>query len=119
MDIAVTVISVWLAITFVGAGGTKLLGMRTHVESFRRWGYPPWFRVTIGVVEVGAAAALLTGLWVEWLTVAGGLVIGGVMLGAVYTHTIRASEIPQIVAPVVLGALAAAVIVLRMALAAS
>ena len=117
MEIAATAISALLAVTFVAAGGTKLLGMRTHVESFQQWGYPPWFRVAIGVVELGAAAALLVGLWVDWLSVAAGLVIGGVMLGAVYTH-IRASEVSQLVAPVILGALAAVVIGLKVALAA-
>ena len=51
-------------------------------ENFERWGYPGWFLMFIGVVELLGGLGLLLPKTAGWA--ASGLVV--VMLGAVWTH---------------------------------
>jgi uncharacterized membrane protein YphA (DoxX/SURF4 family) len=53
--------------------------------AFRGWGYPVWFRMTIGVIEVLAAACLLWGR----TAIYGAAMIVAVMLGGMATHIIQ------------------------------
>ena len=70
-----------LAAVFFWTGARKILGVGGWVAGFAQWGYPPWFRVLIGVVEVSSAALLL----VPRLAVLGALGIAVTMVGAVGT----------------------------------
>lgn len=81
------VIGLWvvtglLSAMFLFSGAAKLMGMQMHVENFARWGYPEWFRLLIGFVEVTAGVALL---WKAIAPYAAG-VLGVIMAGAIYTH---------------------------------
>jgi putative oxidoreductase len=80
--ISILVASVLLAAVFLFAGGSKLLGAEMQVESFARWGYPQWFRVLTGFIEVTCAVAL----WVPKARGIAALALAGTMLGAIYTH---------------------------------
>lgn len=69
------------------AGGTKVGGTETQVEAFEHYGYPQWFRVVTGGLEIAAGVALLAALvTVPILALAGSLLLVGVMSGAVVTH---------------------------------
>ncbi len=60
----------------------KLAGEAEVAANFERWGYPGWFLLFIGVVELIGGLGLLLPKTAGWA--ASGLVL--VMLGAVWTH---------------------------------
>jgi putative oxidoreductase len=70
-----------LAAVFFWTGARKVLGLGGWVAGFTRWGYPAWFRVLIGVVEVSSAVLLL----VPRLATLGALGIAVTMVGALGT----------------------------------
>lgn len=79
----------------LGVGGAKVIHQEDQVEDFQRFGYPQWFRIVTGVVEIGAGAGLIAGLlWLPELTLAGGLLLSSVMVGAVVTH-LRTGDPPS------------------------
>ena len=104
-----------LALVFLMAGGTKLLGIQMQVENFKRYGYPQWFRLVTGAVEVTGAVGMVVGVWVGQVAIAAGFWLGITMIGAVYTDLFRRGSAPPsgAAAPAVLLALAVAVAVLR------
>lgn len=76
-----------LGVAMAGAGGTKLAGAETHVEDFERFGYPQWFRLATGSVEVLAALGLLLAFVTSPpLALAGGALTVLVLGGALLTH---------------------------------
>ena len=84
-----------LGLVGLGVGGAKVTHQRDQVEDFRRYGYPQWFRVLTGVLELGAGIGLLVGLlWRPELSMGGGLLLSGVMAGAVVTH-LRSGDPPS------------------------
>jgi putative oxidoreductase len=80
--IGVWILSIVLAFVFLMAGVPKLLGQPGHVRGFAHWGYPDWFRITIGVMELTAVVLLLLGRTAAF----GAILIIVVMLGAWATH---------------------------------
>lgn len=101
---AVWILSGLLGLLYLFAGGTKLAGMQTHVEHFARWGYPDWFRLVVGTIEVVCGAALL----VPGLAFYAAVALGMNMLGAIYTELFR-GEPPRAAFPLVLLLLLAVV----------
>ena len=71
-----------LVSVFVRAGLAKFDSASGWARAFAHWGYPVWFRVTIGIIELAAAALLL------WHRTAayGAIIIIVVMLGGMGTH---------------------------------
>ncbi|WP_205525747.1 DoxX family protein [Pyxidicoccus trucidator] len=102
------ILTVLVAVAFLGAGGSKLAGMPPMPENFARWGFPLWFMYLTGVMEVAAALLLL----VPRTATLGGALVVGTMLGAVLTH-LKAGEGSQAVAPLVLLVLGAVVALAR------
>ncbi len=47
-----------LVYNFAASGSLKVFGYQAMSELFRRWGYPDWVRITLGCVELAAAALL-------------------------------------------------------------
>ena len=82
--IAAWVAALLLTLIFVPAGWAKFSDHSGWAIAFRHWGYPTWFRILIGVLELGAVALLLSGRW----AVVGGAVIMAVMLGGMGTHVV-------------------------------
>jgi uncharacterized membrane protein YphA (DoxX/SURF4 family) len=97
-----------LGVAMLVSGGTKLAGLDRHVESFEQWVYPQWFRVLTGGIEAAGGLGLLAGRRRPSAAVVGGGLVSGTMLGAVYTHLVRAPDPPSVAArPVAPFALAA------------
>lgn len=103
-----------LAAVFLLSGGLKLAGVRMQVDNFNRYGYPQWFRVVTGVVEVAGAAGMVAGLFAGEVAIAAGVVLAVTMVGAAYTDA-RKSAPAMVIAPIVLFGLCAAVVILRVA----
>ena len=81
------VIGMWLpalmlAVVFALQGLAKFSDSSGWVVAFRGWGYPDWFRMTIGIVEIIAAACML---WSRTAPI-GAVLIICVMLGGMATH---------------------------------
>ena len=93
--IAAWVLSALLAALFLFAGGQKLLGTGGTVAHFTEWGFPAWFRVLIGLIEVGGGLALL----VPRVSFYAAGALGVVMIGAIYTHLTKAA--PGVPVPIV------------------
>ena len=100
--IVVTVVSVLLALVFLAAGLPKLAGVEMQVESFKIWGYPPWFVHAIGAAEVVAALLLL----MRGTRLLGAALLACVMAGAALTH-VWYSEFDRLGPPIVLLVLSA------------
>lgn len=79
-----------LGAVFLGSGGAKLAGQMKG--EFERFGYPPWFRIATGLVEVTSGASLLAGLRDARWAAAGSLLACGMMTGALWTHLARAGD---------------------------
>jgi uncharacterized membrane protein YphA (DoxX/SURF4 family) len=71
-----------LVMVFVRAGLDKFDDSSGWARAFRFWGYPVWFRLTIGALE------LLGALLILWPRTAayGGAIIAVIMLGGMGTH---------------------------------
>lgn len=87
---AAKVIGMWipallLVFIFIPQGWSKFDDASGWARAFRMWNYPDWFRVTIGVLEVGAALLLLYGR----TAVFGAIIIIVVMLGGMGTHIVK------------------------------
>lgn len=59
---------------------------QTMVEEFRVYGLPDWFRNLTRVLKLSAAALLVAGLAYDWAAFAGGVLLVGLMGGAVAMH---------------------------------
>jgi putative oxidoreductase len=91
MDIVIIVLQVLLILMFLMAGIGKLSGSKMHVENFKKWGYPQWFRTVTGLIELVAAILLVIGFWSSlWLSI-GALILVVTAVGGVITH-IRAKD---------------------------
>jgi uncharacterized membrane protein YphA (DoxX/SURF4 family) len=83
------VIGMWipailLVLIFAKQGWSKFDDTSGWAKAFRHWGYPDWFRVTIGVMELTAVALLVLGRTAAF----GAILIIVVMLGAWATHLV-------------------------------
>lgn len=95
-------LSLVLGFWFIGSGMTKLLGIQSQVDNFARWGYPGWFRLLTGAIEVSAAVLLIVSVLVGRLATIGALLIVGVMCGALYTRIANNEPVSTIVPPIIL-----------------
>lgn len=107
---AARTIGIWLpaillALIFVPQGWSKFNDASGWAVAFRHWGYPDWFRVTIGVMELGGVALLLLGR----SAALGAILIIVVMLGGMATHIIfdggrhlTSEVVPLVLASIVL-----------------
>ena len=99
-------LTVLLAALFVFAGAGKLIGMKDVVEGFERLGYPTWFRLLIGIIEVICGVGLVVPKFA--IDAASFLIV--IMLGALIT-TIVAGE--SVIVPLVVLILVGIVAALR------
>src|SRR5262245_33607162 len=102
----VKIIGMWipailLVLVFARQGWAKFDNASGWAVAFRQWGYPDWFRVTIGIMELTAVVLLLLGRTAAF----GAILIILVMLGAEGTHLIfdRGQHMTSEVVPLVLA----------------
>jgi uncharacterized membrane protein YphA (DoxX/SURF4 family) len=74
--------AILLVLIFAKQGWSKFDDGSGWARAFRHWGYPDWFRITIGVMELTAVVLLLLGRTAAF----GAILIIVVMLGAWATH---------------------------------
>jgi putative oxidoreductase len=108
---AAKVVGMWipailLVLIFTPQGWSKFSDTSGWATAFRHWGYPDWFRVTIGVLELGAVLLLILGRTAAF----GAIVIIVVMLGGMATHIIfdggrhmTSEVVPLVLASIVLA----------------
>ena len=89
-----------LGLVMAGEGLVKLAGTDSQVDGFRAFGYPQWFRLVVGGLELLGAAGLLVGLVVtsSALVLSGSAVVSTVLVGALATH-VRADDSVAEMAP--------------------
>jgi uncharacterized membrane protein YphA (DoxX/SURF4 family) len=81
-EVVLWIITLFLALICLRSGLMKLMGNIFWVRDFHRWGYPDWFRIVVGIVELTSMALLL----VPRLAGYGASLFAAVMLGAIFTH---------------------------------
>ena len=111
MSILIIIAQVVLGLLFVLIGSMTVAGMKMFVENFRRFGYPQWFRIVTGSLEVLGGIGLLIGIWLPWLAALASAGLALVMLGAVLTHLRTRDPLNKIALPIVLEVLAIVVAV--------
>jgi putative oxidoreductase len=111
MSILIIIAQVVLGLLFVVIGSMTVAGMNMFVENFRRFGYPQWFRIVTGSLEVLGGLGLLIGIWLPWLAALASAGLTLVMLGAFLTEVRTREPLQKIVLPLVMGALAIVVAV--------
>ena len=111
MSILIIVVQVVLGLLFLLIGSMTIAGMKMFVENFRRFGYPQWFRIVTGSLEVLGGIGLLIGIWLPWLAALASAGLALVMLGALSTHLRIREPLQKIALPIVMGALAVVVAV--------
>lgn len=88
------ILTILPAIGLFQAGAGKLIHRSIWVENFERWGYPGWFWLAIGVLEVVFGVALL----VPPAASAAAIVLAVTMLWALGTF-LHAGEAPRMLGP--------------------
>jgi hypothetical protein len=76
------VISLGVASMLGTFGYLKVTGSAGELAAFRHWGFPDWFRVLVGAMELVGATLLLIRS-VAWT---GAALLAGAMLGAIHTQ---------------------------------
>lgn len=84
---AAWLVSLYFTQLFLRMGWGKFGGDGFWTTAFAAWGYPAWFRILVGGVEVTAGVALLVPLTASY----GAIALGVVMMGAWSTlaHDLR------------------------------
>ena len=76
------VLACLLALAFLDVGGGKLLAERPYIYEFALIGAGQWFRVLVGILEVGGAIGMLIPRIRFWAA----LEIAAVMVGATFVN---------------------------------
>src|SRR3954470_18630805 len=115
MFIVTVVLAVLLALAFGAAGGQKVAGVKSAVDTADHLRFPHNAYRGIGVLELLAAVGLLVGLAVWPLGVAAGIGLVLLMIGAIVVH-LRVGDNIKVFAPaLVLGLLSLAEGIVRAA----
>jgi putative oxidoreductase len=98
------------AVALIQAGAGKLIHHSQWDVIFAGWGYPGWFWLAIGLLEVLGALALLF----PRLAAAAAVVLGVTMICAVFTF-VSANEQGRLLGPILLLPFLSAVVYMRRA----
>jgi uncharacterized membrane protein YphA (DoxX/SURF4 family) len=114
MDILSYLLQGLLGLVFLGAGISKLAGLKMHVDNFKQWNLPQWFRIVTGLVELVGAAALIVGYWEPSWAAAAGLWLGATMLVGTLVHVRAKDSVQQTFPAIVLFLLPVVLFLIRM-----
>ena len=81
-EVVLWLITLFIALICLRSGLMKVTGNVFWIRDFHRWGYPDWFRILVGIVELISMALLLIPRFASY----GASLFGLVMLGAIFTH---------------------------------
>jgi putative oxidoreductase len=109
MNTVAVILEILLGLLFIMSGFSKVAGVKMQVDSFTKLGYPQWFRVLIGLLQIIGAAGFIIGIWTQSIGAWAGIGIGIIMLGAVVTHIRAKDPVGAVSVPFVLMVLALAV----------
>lgn len=112
MAIVSIVLQVLLGIGFLSFGYAKFTSPDMK-EGFKHFGYPGWFRVFTGIVELIAAIFVLVGIWQLTLAAWGGFLIAATMIGAILTHIKIGDTLKGMMMPIILFILGSTVLILN------
>lgn len=112
MAILSIVLQILLGLGFLIFGFSKFNSPQM-VEGFKHFGYPGWFRIFTGVVEVVAAILLFIGIWNTTFAAWGGLLIVVTMIGAILTHIKIKDTLQGMMMPIILFILGLIVLVVN------
>ncbi|MGE9755234.1 DoxX family protein [Bacillus inaquosorum] len=101
MSVLSIILQVTLGLGFLMFGFMKF-GSKQMKEGFKDYGYPGWFRVFTGLVELVSAALVIVGIWNETFAAWGGLFIVGTMIGAIFTRIKMNDSVKNIMMPIIL-----------------
>lgn len=101
-------VSVIAAFVILAAGLPKIWGGHDWSQNFELWGYPPWFRVIVGWVEVLGAILLV----VPRTSLFAAGVLAVTMAGAAYTQLLHGTMRDAFI-PLALMLMLASVVALR------
>lgn len=95
------IVTLLAATIYLAASIPKLGGFGFFDTSFEAWGYPHWLELSVGVVEASAAIFLI----IPATALYSAVILGVVMLGAIFTHLVFGSVAVAIVPAIMLGVL--------------
>ena len=101
MSVLSIILQVILGLGFLMFGFMKF-GSKQMVEGFKHFGYPGWFRVFTGLVELLSAILVIAGIWNDTLAAWGGLLILVTMIGAIFTHIKIKDTVQHMMMPIIL-----------------
>ena len=85
-------ITLLLALVCLRSGLMKMPGVpgvEFCTRDFARWGYPDWFRIVVGIMELTSFALLL----IPRVAGYGALTFAIVMIGAIFTHATHGESV--------------------------
>jgi len=91
-----SLLGLFIAFVFVQQGWMKFDPASMWTAAFEGWGYPVWFRILIGVVEVVGGVCLI----LPWLTTYSAAVLSVIMAGAWVTLA-RSGHLADVLWPTV------------------
>ncbi|MEK5419017.1 hypothetical protein BSK49_22940 [Paenibacillus odorifer] len=106
MTILAWILQGLLALMFIMAGFGKITGSKMHIEGFKKWGLPQWFRVVTGGIELGTAILLVVGFWNHTAALIGAAILVAVGIGGVITHLRVKDTMKETATILILGVLA-------------
>ncbi|MDO6851670.1 DoxX family protein [Priestia megaterium] len=80
----------------------------------KHYGYPGWFRMFTGMVEIISAVLVIVGIWNEKFAAWGGLFIIVTMIGAIFTHIKIKDSVKQMMMPIILLILGLVVLLINL-----
>ena len=93
----VSALAMLLGVVMIAGGAAKLAGIPSQVEAFAGWGLPAWFRALVGTFEILGGILLA----VSATRPAGSLILGTIMVGALWAHA-SSGEWPHLVPAAIL-----------------
>lgn len=83
------IISFWFAYRLIRMGIPKLIQGEMWTNAFEQWGYPVWFRITIGFLEIIGGLMLI----IPRIRPFGGILLFIIMIGALVTRIINGTSL--------------------------
>lgn len=112
MNMVSIVLQVILGLGFLVFGASKL-GSKQMIDEFKRYGLPQWLRIVTGLLEIGGAVLIISGIWNDMLAAIAGILLVIIMAGAIVTHLRIKDPASKTGMPIILIALSLIVLIMN------